>query len=218
MSRAQKRRMESNPDSSSEPSSPEEKTSSRKAARRAKPLKVYYCPACRGLFGHNYPKYTDDDTPPPTCRTCHPRATTTPITNATFASPPPATTVQAPPAVADDGEDRDDKRERLFLAAINSVTGETNAQVEAKKAIFQPALSSTEVGAKLRAAGVVSSSGSLKRLPQWSAEQLRDIVVWWRSRELVRCGRGGDSQLVSQLQDALQLESKLNRDMALHFT
>ena len=185
------------------------------------PLQVYYCPTCLCLFGHNYPKYTDDDTPPPTCPTCHPRATTTPITIPSFASRSPAAEVQVP-AAADHGEDPGARRERLFLAAINSITGETNAEVEAAKDRWspEPPLTDQLIAVRLREAGVVDKFGVLTPMSQWTSKQLRDIVLWWRAARMksIQCSGGSAHWLLRDLQDAFRRESRINLDLALHFS
>ena len=139
----------------------------------------------------------------------------------------------------DDGLDLDQKhridqqRKRLRPSAINSVTGETNAQVvaaiEAAWMSTTPRLSAQALAAEVVALRLIDKHGDVKPLAQWTFEQRSAAVKLWRSQapmELVldpadydgdEAACNYDLHLLSTFQCKLTAEAKVNADMSLQF-
>jgi hypothetical protein len=126
--------------------------------------------------------------------------------------------------------DEGEKRKRLFRAAVNSVTGETNAQRQAAKQANYTSFTPQQLVALLTALNVVVGSGASRQLKpssQWSAQQLSDIVKFYRGRqELVisRLGYAGDEEaygiegrLAAELVNSLSAAAEGDADMAGQF-
>jgi hypothetical protein len=98
--------------------------------------------------------------------------------------------------------------------------------VRAGKLANGSALTPQQVEARLRAEGLVTASNSLKPIAEWSAQQLCDMVKFWRYRSSIRVVRASyadeasfciANRLVTQLSDAFADESDCNPDLAAHF-
>ena len=125
----------------------------------------------------------------------------------------------------DEDEDAGERHKRLHLAAVNSVTGETNALALTARRYNNTSLTSQQVVAELRALQLVDGR-QLRPLSQWTAQQTGDIVKFIRGRRAVVHSRPSyadeatfslDVQLTSRLQDMLSAEADINSDMAVHF-
>ena len=120
----------------------------------------------------------------------------------------------------------EERRAEQRMAAINSITGETNAQVLDGKRLNSAPITCRQVTAKLRELRLLDTHQQLKPIREWNAQQKSDIVKFYRGSGAevhsvtdYTADEAGqfafDSNLASQLLYRLLDEAAVNPDMQM---